>query len=96
MAIDITQEKLISLLEARGVFPGRPSLCTLWRWRLRGVKGRKLESVALGGRIYTSLEAIERFARHQQGSTDAPQIRTPAARERAIRKAEQELADAGI
>jgi hypothetical protein len=81
--------------EASARFPGRPSLCTLWRWRLKGVRGRKLESVVIGGTPYTSLEALERFAQHQ-GGTEAPTIRTSAARERAIRQAEQELADAGI
>jgi hypothetical protein len=95
MAIDISTESLISMGEASARLPGRPSLCTIWRWRLRGVRGRRLESVVIGGTPYTSVEALERFARHQ-GGTDAPTIRTPAARERAIRQAERELADAGV
>ncbi len=95
MAIDLRNDSLISLGEASARLPGRPSLCTIWRWRLRGVRGRKLESVVIGGTPYTSVEALERFAQHQ-GGTDSPSIRTPAARERAIAKAEQELADAGI
>jgi len=94
--IDINSETLIPLSEARSRFPGRPSAATLWRWRLKGINGRRLESVALGGKIFTSIEALARFAQHRGGSTEASTVHTPAARERAIRKAEAELADAGI
>lgn len=93
--IDIRTEKLISMPQAAALFPNRPSLCALWRWRTRGVRGRKLESVVIGGTPYTSVEALQRFAA-QSGGTDAPAIRTPAARERAIAKAERELSEAGI
>ncbi len=92
MAIDINSETLIPLSEAPAEIPGRPSLCTLWRWRLKGVKGRKLESLALGGKIFTSREAIKRFVQHQ-GGTEASKISTPAKRERSIAQAERELAD---
>lgn len=95
MAIDITKERLLKMPQAAAFFPVRPSLCTIWRWRTKGVRGRKLESVVIGGTPYTSVEAIERFAQHQGGS-DGPTVRSPAARERAIRKAEAELADAGL
>jgi len=77
------------------MLPSHPSLCALWRWRLKGVRGRKLETVVIGRTPYTSVEALARFARHQ-GGTDAPTIRTPAARERSILKAEAELKAVGI
>jgi hypothetical protein len=93
--IDIARESLIRMARVAAIVPDRPSLCTIWRWRTRGVGGRKLETVTIGGRTYTSVEAVARFA-HQQGGSDAPVIRTPAARERAIGKAERELSDAGI
>ena len=93
--IDINSENLLTMAEAAALLPGRPSLCCLWRWRVRGIRGRKLECVVLGGKPYTSREALARFARHQ-GGTDQPTVRTPKARERAIAKAEAELTARGI
>lgn len=34
---------------------------TVHRWCLRGVKGHKLESVRVGGRLLTSRQAVHRF-----------------------------------
>ncbi len=93
--IDVTNEKLLTLTEAAALLPGRPSVCTLWRWRTRGARGRKLESVVLGGKVYTSAEALQRFA-EQRGGIASPTIRTPAQRQRAIERAERELSDAGF
>jgi hypothetical protein len=93
--IDLTSENLLTLSEAAALLPGRPSVATLWRWRTKGARGRKLESAILGGKVFTSSEALQRFA-FQQGGSDQATIRTPAARERAIERAEKELADAGI
>ncbi len=92
--IDLSAKRLVSMSQAADLIPGRPSLCALWRWRTRGVRGRRLEAVPIGGRTYTSIEALQRFA--AQGSTDGPTIRTPAARERAIARAERELSAAGV
>ena len=93
--IDISSEKLLTLAEAAAILPGRPSLCTLWRWRIRGVKGRKLESIAVGGKTYTSVEALQGFA-VQYGGDNVPRIRTPKQRERDILRAEKYLRDAGV
>jgi hypothetical protein len=95
MAIDVATERLLTLSQAAAMLPGRPSLCALWRWRTRGVRGRKLETVVIGGRPYTSVEALGRFARHEGGS-DAQQIRTPKRRQRDIEAAERELTEAGV
>ena len=94
--IDLKFEKLITLAEASRLLPGRPSVPTIWRWRNKGVRGRKLESVIVGGKCYTSVEAIQRFAQQQGETNSQPILRTPAARERAISRAERELSDAGI
>jgi hypothetical protein len=59
--IDIAMEKLVLLNRLRESIPGRPNLSTLWRWRLRGVRGVKLEVVVVGGRVYSSREAVARF-----------------------------------
>ncbi len=88
--IDLKTERLLTLHQASDLLPGRPSPATLWRWRNKGVRGRKLESVVLGGQVYTSVEAIGRFAL-QHGSNESRTIRTPRQRERAISSAEREL-----
>jgi hypothetical protein len=59
--ISIFSESLVRLSAAGRHLPGNPSLPTLWRWHSRGVRGVRLETVALGGRRYTSREALERF-----------------------------------
>lgn len=94
--IDISTEHLLTMTEAARLLPGRPSTCTLWRWRTRGVDGRVLESVTVGGRTYTSREALQRFAAHRGGQHNAPTLRTTGQRERAISRAERELDQAGI
>ncbi|MEX2288269.1 MAG: DUF1580 domain-containing protein [Planctomycetaceae bacterium] len=53
-------ETRISLAEA-GRLAGNVNPATIWRWRTKGVKGVKLETFAIGGRQYTTREALERF-----------------------------------
>lgn len=61
--IDLTQETLVRLTEAAHIInPHRPpSLGSVWRWALRGVRQNKLESLVIGAVRYTSREAIIRF-----------------------------------
>jgi hypothetical protein len=96
MAINIETESLLTLAEASAMLPGRPSMCAIWRWRMKGVRGRRLETVVIGGRPYTSREALARFARQQGGADAVPKVRTPKQRERAIRAAERELSQGSV
>ena len=59
--IDLRIEQLRLLSKAAADVPGRPHSSTLMRWWRRGVKGVKLETVVVGGRRFTSIEAIQRF-----------------------------------
>ena len=96
--IDIQTETVVPIAEAPRHIPGRPSLATVWRWVLSGTRAGKLDSVLIGGRRFTSVEAIQRFAEQSTAAADgvtAP-VRTPRRRERAIAAAERELAEAGI
>ena len=62
MSIDVDAEDLVALCNARTAFPGgKRSHATLHRWKLHGVRGIKLETCLVGGRRYTSEQAIERF-----------------------------------
>jgi hypothetical protein len=72
MSIDLEHESLISLAAAAKILPGRPSIPTLWRWRSRGVGGVRLETVVIGGRRYTSHEAIAKFIAGTTAARDGP------------------------
>lgn len=56
----------IEISAAAAILPGRPSRKTVYRWTLKGCvadDGQRivLESARIGGRRWTSREAIERF-----------------------------------
>lgn len=63
--IEIRSEQVIPLGQAPKHLPGRPHLSTLYRWANR--RNRPLETVAIGGRVYTSVEALERFVEQRSG-----------------------------
>jgi hypothetical protein len=59
-------ENLMSFGEATTLIPKRRagrkcSTATLYRWVREGVRGVKLEAIAVGGGLCTSREALERF-----------------------------------
>ncbi|MBA4106830.1 MAG: hypothetical protein C0485_13840 [Pirellula sp.] len=61
MAIHLDSESLLTLQAAARWLPGRPHISTLHRWRMRGVRGVKLETCLIGGTRYTSKEALQDF-----------------------------------
>jgi hypothetical protein len=78
MAISIQKETLIPFREI-------PNWCeknlgdrihpsTAVRWRLRGARGVKLESILAGGQRYTSHEALLRFFNGATAAADATLI----------------------
>lgn len=73
MSIELEHETLVAFSDARTSFRDgrRKSLATLHRWRLRGIRGVRLETLLIGGIRYTSLEAIDRFIQ-AQNLNDAP------------------------
>ena len=97
MSIDVSNENIITLGEAcRAIPPHGVSTATMARWIQRGVRGAKLATVVIGGRRYTSREAIARFVAAQNADqTPAPAI-TPAQRERQAKAAQIELSRAGV
>ena len=61
---DVHGESLVPINDASEITPGRPHLATVYRWFTKGVRGGiKLETVLVGGRRFTSREAIQRFCR---------------------------------
>jgi hypothetical protein len=97
MGVDISCEHLLTLPEAAASLPGRPNVSTVHRWRLRGVRGVRLESCRIGGRRYTSVEALCRFAAKTTAVADGEtEPRTPHRRAREIARADEECRAAGI
>lgn len=86
MAIDVFAEEMVTMNEAANRLPrprgGKPvSRSTLWRWTYGGLKAKdgqiiRLDTVRIGGTVYTSIEAMRSFFNRLQGqrggiSTDA-------------------------
>lgn len=59
MAIDLENERLIPLRDASKHTPGNPHISAFYRWMRRAVN--PLETILVGGRRWTSVEAIHRF-----------------------------------
>ncbi len=71
--IDIDHETMRLLSRAPKDVPGRPSISTLMRWASKGIRGVVLETVLIGGRRYTSVEAIGRFVRRLSSCPARPE-----------------------
>lgn len=61
---DILTEDLLTITDAAKELPQRPHCSTLQRWRKRGIRGVKLEAALIGGRWFTSRQALRRFVRN--------------------------------
>lgn len=62
----------------------RPHRSTIIRWSTRGVRGCRLHAEPIGGRWYTTDQAIEEFLRHVVGTAPrGGQQETPAGAARA-------------
>jgi uncharacterized protein DUF1580 len=60
--IDVRNENLLPCSEVARETPGEPPHASTVRyWRVHGIRGVKLETVMIGGRRYTSKEALQRF-----------------------------------
>ncbi len=95
--IDVGDEELISISDAGKLLAKRlrlkkpPHASTLWRWRETGL----LDGLRIAGRIYTSVEALERFMTNCCRGRKTKARLTPA-RKRQIAKAKDLCQRAGI
>jgi len=100
MAIDLRTEAVISFPDAAKVLPAasRPSYATFWRWWRRGVRGVKLETLLIGGKRYTTAEAMQRFvaALSAPDSSRCPLRSTPVRRDRSQISIEAKLRGEGV
>jgi hypothetical protein len=83
--IDANTEDLFPLSKGTNRVQSRPSAATLWRWALRGIRGIQLETVMIGGRRFTSSQAIARFMTRL--SEPQAVVDPPASAQRAEEKA---------
>ena len=87
--IDISKETLLTVKQARRELPNRPSINTVYRWFWKGVRGGiRLESIRIGGRVYTSKEACSRFI---YASSEVRADETCNREKEAIRQAQEAL-----
>lgn|GEM_PF-658676 len=97
--IDLTTETPKTLANAAQSLPGGSvHVSTIHRWRMKGVRGVRLETFLRGGIRYTTDEAIARFfaATTAAADGDATTVRTPRQREREVTVAERECREAGF
>lgn len=100
--IEIQNETLLTLRDAARRIPSTRQgrglhIGTVYRWASRGIRGIKLESVRLGGVLFTSVEAIQRFGERCSSplGENAP-INSTTVRARQIRMANTVLDEAEI
>lgn len=100
--IDIQNESLIQFRDVpnwTAEFLGnRVHPSTPHRWRLRGSRGVKLETVLAGGTRYTSVEALNRFFAGATAAADgeAYVVESTVPDSKAIRDAEAFLRSEGV
>lgn len=94
--IDTKRETLITVAEARRQFPQQPSTATVWRWMLKGVRDAVLESVHVGGRRFTSIEACHRFIEATSERDEKPKQRTKREQRQSLRQAKLILDQFGV
>lgn len=95
---DILEETPVAISKVPDECPGkRIHAATVWRWRIHGVRGFRLESYVVGGKVFTSKEAIRRFILATTAARNGVPAETiPSRRRQAeIAAAEREL-DAGV
>lgn len=100
--IDIVEEKMIAVRDVPRHLPSRPNgkrihVSAVYRWSFRGLRGVVLDTVRVGGTLYTSAEALQRFAESLSTARldAAPPAPVPTRkRQRQVERAEREVAAA--
>ena len=101
MPINLSHEQVLTLRDATRFLPRyrkgrRVHVATLYRWASAGIRGIRLETLKLGGRIVTSEEALQRFADRCSSADPIRKAHSSRKRRREIERAKEELDRAGI
>lgn len=101
--IEIARECCFPLSEAPGHLPRgrrgrRIHISTTFRWAQRGLRGVRLETIRIGGALYTSDEALQRFAEQltRLGGVGGDEPEPASSVDRRVVEAEAELDCAGF
>ncbi len=75
--IDIARETCFRLADAPKHLPSsgagkRLHASTIFRWAQRGIRGTMLETIRIGGAMFTSAEALQRFCERVSGAAETP------------------------
>ena len=68
--MDIFAYHSLTIPQACQIIPGRPVSTTVRRWSTTGIRGVRLQTALIGGRRYTSREAIRRFIAELSGLSE--------------------------
>lgn len=75
-------EPVFTLVEAAGWlerrFGRRPNVATVWRWAIKGVRGVRLHTIALGRFRFTTEQALEQFIAATSVARDTCAATAPA------------------
>lgn len=93
MSIDLFSEDRVSLTALACELNVSTSTC--WRWTQRGIRGHRLEAYSLGGRRYTTRQAVMRFLARLNGEVGVF-IKPPPSRKRQIEAAEKRAEQMGV
>ena len=96
MPIDIATEELITPAQASNRLPGRPHRSAVYRWIHDPRDDRRLESVLIGGRRFTSIEAINRWVARLNGEAADCATSLSESRRRQIEAADRINEEAGV
>ena len=91
--IEALAATFVLLSKAGRLLSTNPSPATLWRWAARGVDGVKLETYKIGGRRYTTAEALDRFVARLNGPRSANEPQVSSLRERQKDQASQRASE---
>lgn len=68
---DFDRDRCITFRQAAALLPGSPARSTMHRWTHHGVRGVKLATILVGGRRYTTRDAIDQFIAALSGEEGA-------------------------
>ena len=92
--VDLVNEELLAVLDVCHWLGDRTgkgrARATVYRWMRTGVRGVVLESCLVGGRRYTSVEALDRFVSGLSGRGPVA-VPATAARSRELERIDDEL-----
>lgn len=88
--IDIENDNLLTLRQATKKVPGKPHISTVYRW----TANKKLDSIKVGGKRFTSVQAIRLFIERCTGRKLSSQPTGQCMKR--VTNAERELAEDGI